>query len=179
MLIKRSFVVIALAGVLGACANVTSGPYASAKSLVNASVQINSDFAIPDNRARVYFQNGEKFTRTPSDRWTTYCSVLVQDLQQPGAERQIVQPGEFGVTRVKQSNDYTLRSRTFVASREWTYDPPSNVTYKIEMRLASDEQPDVRSLICEKRVDAYGQYHPTLAEARTALGDWVEIRLAE
>ncbi len=140
-----------------------------------STIKINGSFDIPVNKARVYFQNGARVDWRDIDRWTTYCSVLVQNVQYSDQPQQTVLPGRFSIVEVRQSNDLLKHSRIYVASLGWVYDPPSNVTYKVEMRLQSVEQPNVRSLICEKRVDNYGRYHPTNSEIRTALGDLIEI----
>ncbi|MEM7294959.1 MAG: hypothetical protein AAF420_16400 [Pseudomonadota bacterium] len=166
-----------LLAVLAGCASHYPRNTESGEIYAGATVGIQTELEIPDFKARVYFQHGKALNHAPSDRWTTYCSVLVQNVQYPDQARQVVQPGDFGVVRVKQSNDYNNRARVFVASVKWSYDPPSNVTYKTELRLASPEQPDVRSLICEKRVDAYGRYQPSFSEIRAALGEHVKIQL--
>lgn len=174
----RAVTLSAVAAVMAGCA--TGYSTYGGKVAVNpaSTVQINGEFDIPNQSARVYFQGGEQVGWGEIDRWTTYCSVLVNNVQYADQPQQTVGPGDFSIVKVRQSNDRYQNARVFVASRDGFFDIPSNVTYKVEMRLNSAEQPDVRSLICAKRVDQIGfgrNHYPKLAEMRTALGDLVEI----
>ena len=139
-----------------------------------STIEINGSFDIPVEKARVYFQNGARVAYREIDRWTTYCSVQMQKVQYSDQPQLIVLPGLFSIVDVRQRDDF--HNLGFINSAGFQgISSPSNVTYKVEMRLQSVEQPDVRSLICEKRVDAYGRYFPTNSEIRTALGDLIEI----
>ena len=140
-----------------------------------STIKINGSFDIPVNKARVYFQNGARVDWRDIDRWTTYCSVLVQNVQYSDLPQQTVLSGRFSIVDVRQSDDFLNLGFIHSAPFQGVYATPSNVTYKVEMRLQSVEQPDVRSLICEKRVDAYGRFYPTNSEIHTALGDLIEI----
>ena len=101
----------------------------------------------------------------------------MQNVQYSDQPQQTVLPGRFSIVNVRQSDNFL--NLGFIHSAGYQgLNAPSNVTYKVEMRLQSVEQPDVRSLICEKRVDAYGRYFPTNSEIRTALGDLIEIESA-
>ena len=155
----------------GTSANTSSGPAVDPASII----QIHGSYNIPVNKARVYFQNGAEIAQSEIDRWTTYCSMLVQNVQYSDQPQQTVLPGRFEITKVIHSDDARHISRVYVASLIWVRNPQTNITYKVEMRLRSVEQPDVRSLICEKRVDRYGRYHPSGSEIHTALGSLIEI----
>ena len=164
--------IVALTGCSGAFSKYAVRPSVEPTS----TVQINTTFDIPNQKARVYFQSGEQVRWGEIDRWTAHCSVLVNNVQYADQPQQTVLPGRFDILKVRESNDLRYASRVFVASRDgFFYDPPSNVIYQVEMRLESAEQPDVRALICAKRVDDYGHHYPTLAEIRTALGDLIVI----
>ena len=169
---------IVAAAVLGGCAAGFSA-YGFGPNVEPASrVKINTSFDIPINRARVYFQGGQQVAWGAIDRHTTYCSVLVQNVQYAGQPQQTVSPGTFDIVKVRQRDDDTGRTRIFVASAGDPFDFPSNVTYEIEMRLQSGEQPDVRSLFCAKRVDQLPRgrnLFPKLDEMRAALGELIEI----
>ncbi len=43
------------------------------------------------------------------------------------------------------------------------------------MRLASPDQPDVRSLSCMRKWAVRGNFFPTLADMRAALGDAITV----
>ncbi|MFV2031593.1 MAG: hypothetical protein ACC663_03770 [Gammaproteobacteria bacterium] len=194
--IRTGFILAAMVFVAGCAAS--SSRYGARPSVDPASVvQVRRQFEIPDSKARVYIQQGIPVTMrdfnkrrtycsllmqkalrlsmSRIDKRRTYCSLLMQNLHVSGEPRLTISPGRFNITKVLQFNDLRYFRRVFVAARSWTYDPPSDVIYQVEMRLKSAEQPGVRALICVKHVDNYRQNYPTLAEIRIALGDAIEI----
>jgi hypothetical protein len=141
-------------------------------------VQLNHEYQIPNEFARVYFRNGKQTLKGDIDRFTPYCYILMHDIRQAGQPQQTIFPGRFYVTKVIESNDYQGGRRTYVASLgSWGFDDgPSNVNYQLEMRLSSGEQPGVRALTCVKNADDYmDRRHPNLSEIKIALGDLVTI----
>ena len=147
-------------------------------SLNSASIiQINRQLEIPSEKARVYIQDGVEITLRNIDKWSTYCSVLMQDLHTAGTPKLRVSPGKFEIIKLRKYDD-TYFPGSFIFFPKWIRDPPTNVIFEVEMRLKSAVQPGVRALICAKRVDYYGHhYHPTLAEIRHALGGAIEIKM--
>ena len=143
-------------------------------------VQINIPLEIPTGEARIYIQNGEAIARRSGlDRFSTYCSFLMQDLHVPGESVLTILPGRFDVREVRQSNDRFNDTINLVASTMWTADGlPSNTFFTLEMRLKSAEQPDVRSLFCVKESSLRGAHYPNIEEIRIALGDAVTIEQA-
>lgn len=139
-------------------------------------VQINRYFQIPDRKARVYIQNGAEIMKRDIDKWSTYCSVLMQNLHTAGEPKLTVSPGRFQIIKLKKSDD-TYFPGSIGSLGGLTFERPTNVIFQVEMRLKSDEQPGVRALICAIRVDDYGLHHPTLAEIKIALGDAIEIKV--
>ncbi len=174
-LIVRMSLIATVAVLVSACAS-TGSNYSIGPSVDPAStIQINASFDIPVNKARVFLQNGLQIAEGEIDRWITYCSVLVQNVQYGNQPQQTILPGRFSIVKIRQSNDFEYATRIYVASRRLTYDPPSFLIHQVDMRLQSVEQPNVRSLICAKRVDHHGHHFPTLAEIRGALGNLIEI----
>jgi len=170
---------ISLIILLSGCASGTySRGYERPAVKPGSYVQLNHDYKIPNQFARVHFQNGKQVLRGNIDRFTPHCSILMQDIHEGGQPQQKVFPGRFYVSKVVESNDYGF-DRSYVASLIWENDgPPSNVDYQLDMRLSSSEQPGVRSLICVKNINdyvAYNRRYPNLAEIKMALGDLVTI----
>lgn len=175
-LFTRASMTIAGLLAIGGCAG--AGKYVDLPMVAPTSVvQINQQLEIPPELARVYIQNGVQVSKKGLDKWLTYCSVLMQKVNTPGEPLQTVSPGKFEVTEVREYNDYRYSPRIYASLTLVSRDPPSNVIYSVDMRLQSQQQPGVRSLICVKHVDAYGRYYPTLAEMRVALGDAIEINM--
>ena len=160
------------------CVNLAS-QYAIKPQVDLASVvQINHRFAIPNQKARVYIQNGVAITKRDIDKWSTHCSVLMQDVHSAGEPKLTVSPGQFEIIKVRKYDD-TYFPGSSGSLGGWAFERPTNVIFEVEMRLKSAEQPGVRALICAKRVDDYGLHHPTLAEIRIALGDAIEIKVPQ
>jgi len=132
-------------------------------------VQINTQLEIPSGKARVYIQNGVQPTKKDIDKWSTFCSVLMQKRHSKRQSALTVSPGRFDIISVRKSSElYADRYRT----QTQRFD--ENI-YKVDMRLKSDTQSDVRSLICAKHFAGIGSEYPTLEEIRTALGDFIKI----
>lgn len=132
-------------------------------------VEINTQLEIPSGKARVYIQNGVQPTKKNIDKWNTFCSVLMQKLHSNGEPLLTVSPGRFDVIKVRKTSEFYADSYLNQTQRFDEY------IYKIDMRLKSEAQPDVRSLICAKHFAGIGSEYPTLEEIRTALGDFIEI----
>ena len=132
-------------------------------------VQINTQLQIPSRKARVYIQNGMQPTKKDIDKWNTFCSVLMQKLHSTGEPLLTVSPGRFDVIKVRKTSEFYADRYLNQTQRLDEH------IYKIDMRLKSDAQSDVRSLICAKHFAGIGSEYPTLEEIRTALGDSVKI----
>ena len=141
-------------------------------------LQLHHEYRVLNEFGRVYFRNGKQTAERNVDRFTPYCYLSVHDINQAGEPQQTIFPGRFQVTKVIESNDLRGGRRTYVASLTIRHldDGPSNINYRLEMRLSSAEQPGVRALICIKNADDYiDRRYPNLSEIKTALGDLVTI----
>ena len=167
-------VIVTLAGFIGACAGIESRYAKQLPVKPGTDIQINITADIPLNKARVYSQKAQIMAFSDLDRNDVFCSVLMNSLQKQNGPKLSILPGKFRVTQVKLSNDETYAPRIF-ASRELFFDPPNNVNYETELRLQSAGQPEVRSLICVRQIDAYGNHYPRLADFKNTLGALVEF----
>jgi hypothetical protein len=144
-------------------------------------VQINQYFEIPNRKARVYIQDGKEISKRNIDKKSPYCSVLMQDLHKAGEPKLNVSPGMFEIIKLRKFNDYSQFPGTFTVSRRWDLDFPVFIIFEVEMRLASAEQPGVRSLICAKQVHVFSpvnmsRHYPNLAEIKATLSHAIEIK---
>jgi hypothetical protein len=178
---RTSLLATAVALVSGCAGTGTGANIKGVPSVDPAStIQINGSYDIPVNKARVYFQNGAQIAVGDiKDRWNTYCSLLVQDLQSADQPQQTIMPGRFEIVEVMETDDWTNTRQVFVASLIWVSQRPARIIYKVDMRLHSAEQPNVRSLICEKTANTRGKNHPTSSEIQTALGSLIEINMPQ
>jgi hypothetical protein len=168
------FLVIFLTG----CASGTYSKTSKRPAVKPGSyVQIHHEYQVPNEFARVYFRNGKQTLEGDIDRFTPYCYILMQDSRQAGQPQQTILPGRFYVNKVIESNDYAFGRITYASLSFGIFnDGPSNVDYKLEMRLSSSEQPGVRALICINNADDYiDRHYPYLSEIKTALGELVTI----
>ncbi|MCP4874921.1 MAG: hypothetical protein GY896_05510 [Gammaproteobacteria bacterium] len=180
MLITRfnpSLALIFLVVFLTGCAGGTYSKTSKRPAVKPGSyVQINHEYQIPNEFARVYFRNGKQTLKGDIDRFTPHCFILMQNIRQAGQPQQIIFPGRFNVTKVIERNDHAFGRTTYAALTFEVFDGPSNVDYQLEMRLSSGEQPGVRALICVKNADDYfDRRYPNLSEIKIALGDLVTI----
>ena len=173
-LIIRIIMTVAGMALASGCASLSSRYPTPPSVNTDFIVQINRLFEIPNKKARVYIQDGATTTMRDIDKWSTYCSVLMQDLHKAGEPTMTLSPGQFEIIKVRKYDD-TYFPGSSGSLGGITYERPTNVIFEVEMRLKSTEQPGVRALICAKRVDDYGLHHPTLAEIRIALGNAIEI----
>ena len=174
-LITRASFIGILAALVTACSSYDFSKKIAVLPL--SVVQINIPLEIPAGEARIYIQNGQAIaSRSGLDRFSTYCSILMQDLHVAGEPLLTVSPGRFDVREVRQSNDRFSDSIILVASTMWVGEGlPSNTFFTLEMRLRSSEQPDVRSLFCVKESSLRGTHYPNFDEIKIALGDAVTI----
>jgi hypothetical protein len=174
-LCSRVSLISVLAALVTGCANYDYSKMVAVLPL--SIVQINIPLEIPSGEARVYIQDGNTFvSRGKVDRFLTYCSVLMNVLHEPGTPLLKVSPGRFEVREVRQSNDRFNNGLVLTASTIWVAESmPSNTFFTTEMRLRSDEQTDVRSLICVKESSLRGSHYASFDEINIALGDAVTI----
>jgi len=177
-LFSRASLIAILAALIVSC---SSHDFSNMLAVLPTSVvQVNTPLEIPSGEARIYIQNGKAIARRSGlDRFSTYCSFLMQDLHVPGEPALTVLPGRFDVREVRQSNDRFQDSIILVASTMWVWEGlPSNTFFTLEMRLRSTDQPDVRSLFCVKESSLRGRHYPSIEEIRIALGDAATIEPA-
>lgn len=184
---------------LGTIAAVTSAGCASPRQPVQAPldtgyrIRINQGFEQLPNFSRIYFQQGERVQWKHLDRWSTHCEIRVFNRSENASYLTRAGPGEFAISRVRlvyQSSEYPYYGSHFdglgfvgfgfVGSLESAeamhHDgPPSYFLYRVEMKLTSPEQPDVQSLTCMHKRSTRGNYFPSLADIRQALGSLIEL----
>ena len=158
-----------------------------------ASVQINAQFDALPNYTRLYFQDGMRVTQKAVDKWSVYCRLHVFNRNQGADYLTSVAPGNFRISSVQNrvqsseagfagsgsyiSTGLAISSQRNAMSPDWEHEgPPSYYLYRVEMRLDSADQPDVKTLTCSRKWSTRGYYFPTLVEIGQALGDLIEIK---
>lgn len=151
------------------------------------NLQVNQSFEQLPNYTRIYFQQGNRVIQGNLDRWTTYCRLHVYNKTQQADYLTAVEKGIFGVSEVsiyRQSSRYVNGWNIYASNANGFglysqgVDLPSYYLYRVELKLDSTDQPDVQTLICSKKWATRGNYYPSLAEIREALGDIVELKMS-
>ena len=145
---------------------------------VNAHFQIHHPITIPADRASVFIQEGK--TRGGSfNHFMPHCRLEVRHvLEVP----QVVQPGEFTVTRVYRDLPpvVELKPVLYADSGASSSDSglPMDLIYVIYMRLSSEEQPDVLNITCGGSTDDPSAVVPPSIEGiRGTLGGLASLLL--
>ncbi len=178
--IFRAITTLASIAFVSGC-SVSSSNFATQSSAnTTSAVRINQHFEIPNQKARVYIQNGNAIAKRSIDKLTTYCSLLMQDLHTAGEPKLTISPGQFEVIKVRQHNDHSSFPGNFFSSRLRDHDFPTVVLFEVEMRLKSADQPGVRAMFCAKQANVMGpifltNHYPTLTEIRNTLANAIEI----
>ena len=163
-----------VAGLIFTVGCATQSPYNTAQASVDPGslVQINRQLEIPNEKARLYFQNGVEITKRNIEKMTTYCSIRMRDRHKAGEPKIIISPEQIEIIKLRRFNDYVHRRND---------NSHTNVIFELEMRLNSTEQPGVMALYCAKQVMVMvfvntNQYYPNNTEIITALGNSIEIK---
>jgi len=145
---------------------------------VNSHFQIHQPITIPADRASVFIQEGK--TRGGSfNHFMPHCRLEVRNvLEVP----QVVQPGEFTVTRVYRDLPpvVALKPVHYADSGASSSDSglPMDLIYVIYMRLSSEEQPDVLNITCGGSTDDPSAVAPpSIYGIRSALGGLASLLL--
>ncbi len=146
-------------------------------------VSLHSAYGPLPNYTRIYFQNGVRIDKREIDKWTTWCELYVFDSMRGASYRTTIEPGAFSISRVQiryHSADGPLYFPTLGFSFGLGQDsddfrPPDFYLYTVVLQLASPEQPDLRSLTCQRKWGARGNHFPTLTDMRRALGDAITL----
>jgi len=146
-------------------------------------LRINQRFEALPNGTHIDFQHGVRVASGNLDRWTTYCRLYVYNSHRGADYHTEVTPGEMNVSSVvmysesSDSEDYpwNFNQRHFRGVR----DLPAYYLYQVRIRLASPDQPDIRSLNCSRKWSTpRARQYPTLPEIRQALGSLIELTSA-
>jgi hypothetical protein len=140
--------------------------------------QLNRPLTIPPDAATVRLQYGRIVPRNSVQEQDPFC-VVELDTVSPGP--QTLQPGRFEVWRVTRSiNPVAATASPFIrAAHAMDDDEPTFLYYITAFRLRDAAQPKLRGMTCAWNQMAPGNRalmrHLTLAEIRSALGDWMTL----
>ncbi len=156
-------------------------------------LQLNRGFDNLANGARIYLQNGSIVEESKLDRWSTHCSLRVYNPARGSDYLTSIAAGDFSISNVKlwyESSEfpyYGIQTRTTgigfgligyrkdIGPLSRQNGPPGSYHYRVEMRINSSSQPDLRNMICAHKSVSRGYHYPTRVQIESALGDIVVI----
>jgi len=172
---------IGLVLLLGSCVGIESPDSASPYYAYSAgwTAQLIQPLTISADAATVRLQYGRIVPRNSVQEHDPFCVVELETVRD---EPQVLQPGRFDVWRVTRSVSPITAAvlPTLIKARHVDDDgDPTFLYYITEFRLRDPAQPDLRGMRCAWNQMAPGNRalmrHLTLAEIRSALGDWVVL----
>lgn len=132
--------------------------------------EIHQPVSVRPQRANEYIQNGRVLPYDGITDYYPYCELSLNAIQPDGID---IRPGAFTVTRVHR--DTTMASRPVrVAGGDWGFIMSTTTFF-----LSSDEQPQVRALVCERLDESFRAKHLTLEEIRNTLGGLVSLQTGD
>jgi hypothetical protein len=170
---------------IAGCAAAPYGPgspyyqYATGSRLV-----LKQTLDIPQGEALVRLQFGKVVARNAVHEIEPYCIFEVRTVSDGKLS---VAPDTFEITQVSRSISTIsvahFPTARFLGTGMDDGGSPTNLYYSTEFSLESASQPDVLALTCQHNPGYHGsvayQRHLTLAEIRTALGDYFSLEPAD
>ncbi len=153
---------------LYACQGIPAGLPADPgeRVLSGDRVQVNRELTVAAHKASVILQHGSIISGSGIDRFGASCRFVMKEIK--NAPQKIV-PGEFLVTNVRYWEDFVAPDyRIPLSGGEF-------INFEITLRLHSERQPGVYSLVCKHDDEHTDGRHLRLSEMQQALGDFARI----
>ena len=141
---------------------------------------IKNSFETIPNGLHVDSQNGLRVPDGNLDRWKTWCRLRVFNHLHGADYVSAIKPGLVEISSLRMdfaSSNNLVPGHGHFNHFPWGFhDVPDYYLFTIHMRLTSPDQPDIRSLVCQRKWGNPGSAgYPTLTDIRRALGDQIEI----
>lgn len=141
-----------------------------------STMTLNRTVRIPPGRTRVFFRNGSTARTSGGYRPTCALEVRRLDDQRP----QAIAPGDFVITRIQNywTEVAARSSQPLLQFADYGDGGYSMIQTGYHFWLDDAADPNLMRLTCLGVLDdpAYA-YPPTLTEIRSALGEWISLRL--
>ena len=165
-LYQKSWVFLSIV-LLSACAAGGRGIPSTAEQVRAGDViKLNQELIVPAGKASVIIQNGQLQGGSSVDRFAASCRFVMHEIT---STNQKLVLGEFIVSQVTYWEDF----RTF--GYRGMFSGPEFINYETTMRLQSEKQPAVYSLVCKHDDEEVDGRHVLLSEMQKALGGIAKI----
>ena len=168
--------VLVLAGCAGLQSDDPGSPYYAYPT--GWSIALHRPLTIPANEATVRLQYGRTVPRNSVQEYDPFCVVELDTVRETP---QTLAPGRFEVWRVTRSVTPIMAARASPFRRVDGSDEGdlTFLYYATEFRLRDPAHAGLRSMVCTWNqmapVNRALMRHLTLAEIRSALGDWLSL----
>lgn len=129
-------------------------------------VQVDRELTVPADKASGILQYGKLVGGSAIDRFDASCRFVMKEIRKTP---QKIAPGQFQVTDVRYWEDFVAPDYRIPLSGG------EMITYEITLRLHSERQPEVYSLVCKHDDEHDDGRHLKLGEMQQALGDFARI----
>lgn len=135
---------------------------------------VTKSLVIPAGKARVTIQYGKVASVTAVEVYHPRCWFVSRVIKN---EAQIINAGEFRITKVREVYESVQRTTgfPFAGLSLVSSSSPTADEYFTEMDIVSDTQPNITRLICSHWEDPNDAKHLTLKQINTALGSLAKI----
>jgi hypothetical protein len=168
---------------LSACSALLAENTASEMVPDGSHLIVNQLVVIPTNKARVYIQHGKVIAENQRDQYKPYCwfqSWKVLDVPQE------IKPDTFKIKSSRRYEEMVHKaSPLLLAASTHTQNTiqlslasVTAIEQNTVLYIHSENHPDIRELVCGYWDDPVDDRHLTLQEIRAALGDVVQLKLA-
>lgn len=156
-------VVTVLCACQGMPANISTDP--TERVLSGDRVKVIRELTVPAHKASVMLQHG-RIVRGSADRFEASCRFVMKAIKN---EPQTITPGEFQVIGVRYWEDFVA------PDIQVPFSGGEFINYEITLRLHSEQQPHVYSLVCQHDDDHIDGLHLKASEMQRALGGFARI----
>lgn len=174
---RHAFVVFAIAMLVMPIAACRSTPVAPHQPLASPGtiIRLKQTLPVRAHYARVFIQDGEVVNKPYLYR--TWCTLHIYRLRADMANEASINADEFTIAHVYRRIDYSWTTPVLVAHHDWHHRwwDRSNVTFSTYFQLHSDNQPNVRRLVCSIFADPGDYAYPRMPDIRAALGGLAEF----
>jgi hypothetical protein len=151
---------------LSACAGGRGIPDTSQQVKPGDEIKLNQELTVSAGKASVIIQNGQIQGGSSVDRFTASCRFVMREIT---TSSQKLVPDKFIVSQVSYWED--IRSFGY----RGMFSGPEFINYETTMRLQSQKQPAVHSLVCKHDDEEIDGRHVLLSEMQKALGGIARI----
>ena len=180
----RTCITIQACILLSACSILLAKNTASDLIPDGSQLIIRQNLTIPGGKARVYIQYGKVIKENEKDQYLAHCWLQSwKVLEYP----QEIKADTFTIKSSSRYEDLVYKTRPLLLASnskneyalQVSFGSVTAIDQQTVLHIHSEKQPDIRELVCSYWDDPANDKHLTLQEIRAALGDIIQLKLAD